>query len=161
MRSAGSARRADLGHLWMVANPPQHPGGDFGIAAGRATTGDGPRFTWSGIGAFRAGFVDALMGDFAAGETARMRPYLDAAIAQGRLGAELWAGPWADVGTPARLAALQAANPERSGPATLSRPFGIPFRPLVHRLDAERRRVAFFASHIWLWCRLWMPSPWC
>ncbi len=97
-----------LGHLWMVANPPQHPGGDFGIAGGRATTGaSGPRWTWSGIGAFRAGFVDELMRDFAPGARARMRPYLDAAIAAGRLDAELWPGDWADVGTPERLAALQ------------------------------------------------------
>lgn len=98
-----------LGHLWMVANPPQHPGGDFGIAAGRATAGEaGSHFTWSGIGAFRAAFVDELMGDFDVGAKARMRPYLDAAIAARRLGAELWPGHWADVGTPERLAALQA-----------------------------------------------------
>jgi N-acetyl-alpha-D-muramate 1-phosphate uridylyltransferase len=99
----------DLGHLWMVANPPQHPGGDFGVEAGRATAGGaGPRYTWSGIGAFRAAFVDALMGDFEPGAKARMRPYLDAAIQQRRLGAEVWPGAWADVGTPERLAALQA-----------------------------------------------------
>lgn len=97
-----------LGHLWMVSNPPQHPGGDFGIADGRAVAGsEGARFTWSGIGAFRAGFVDDLMTDFEPGAKARMRPYLDAAIAAGRLGAELWPGAWADVGTPERLAALQ------------------------------------------------------
>jgi MurNAc alpha-1-phosphate uridylyltransferase len=98
----------ELGHLWMVANPPQHPSGDFGIAAGLATVGrDGARHTWSGIGAFRAAFVHKLMDDFEAGAKARMRPYLDAAIAAGRLGAELWPGAWADVGTPERLAALQ------------------------------------------------------
>jgi MurNAc alpha-1-phosphate uridylyltransferase len=98
----------ELGHLWMVANPPQHPGGDFGIADGLATAGGvGPRQTWSGIGAFRAAFVDALMHDFEAGAKARMRPYLDAAIAARRLGAERWPGAWADVGTPERLAALQ------------------------------------------------------
>ena len=109
-RLARFAAGGDVGHLWMVANPPQHPGGDFGIEAGRASPGGGgPRFTWSGLGAFRAAFVDGLMGDFEVGAKARMRPYLDAAIAQGRLGAELWDGDWADVGTPERLAALQAA----------------------------------------------------
>jgi N-acetyl-alpha-D-muramate 1-phosphate uridylyltransferase len=100
----------DLAQLWMVANPPQHPGGDFGITAGHATAGsDGERFTWSGIGVFRPGFVTELMADLPVGAKARLRPYLDTAIAQRRLGAQLWEGGWADVGTPARLQALDAA----------------------------------------------------
>lgn len=103
-------RAPRLAHLWMVSNPPQHPGGDFGIdpAAQLATAGAaGERFTWSGIGAFRAAFVDELMTDLAVGTKAKLRPYLDAAIAQRRLGASHWRGDWADVGTPERLAALQ------------------------------------------------------
>jgi MurNAc alpha-1-phosphate uridylyltransferase len=108
-RLADFAASGDLARLWMVANPPQHPGGDFGIEAGRASAAPhAARYTWSGIGAFRAAFVDELMGDVAVGTRARMRPCLDAAIARGRLGAELWDGAWADVGTPERLAALQA-----------------------------------------------------
>jgi len=103
-------RAPRLGHLWMVSNPPQHPGGDFGIdaAAQLATPGAaGERFTWSGLGAFRAAFVDELMGDLTVGTKAKLRPYLDAAIVQRRLGASHWRGDWADVGTPERLAALQ------------------------------------------------------
>jgi MurNAc alpha-1-phosphate uridylyltransferase len=101
------ASGAQLAHLWMVANPAQNPAGDFGIAGGLATLGDtGPHFTWSGIGAFRAAFVQDLMADVAPGAKARLRPYLDAAIAARRLGAEFWPGEWADVGTPERLAAL-------------------------------------------------------
>ena len=46
------------------------------------------------------------MGDVAPGAKARLRPYLDAAMATRRLGAEFWPGDWADVGTPERLAAL-------------------------------------------------------
>ena len=49
------------------------------------------------------------MGDFEAGAKARLRPYLDAAIARRRLGATRWAGDWADVGTPERLRALDQA----------------------------------------------------
>ena len=99
----------ELGHLWMVPNPPQHPGGDFGVEAGLATTGrDGTRHTWSGIGLFRTEFITGLMAGLHVGEAARLRPYLDAAIAQGRLGAELYSGPWTDVGTPERLAELNA-----------------------------------------------------
>ena len=35
-----------------------------------------------------------------------MRPYLDAAIARRQLSAQMIATPWADVGTPQRLAEL-------------------------------------------------------
>ncbi|MGD9831768.1 MAG: NDP-sugar synthase [Piscinibacter sp.] len=105
--AAAALRPSQLGHLWMVPNPPQHPGGDFGIADGLAVAGaPGARFTWSGIGVFRPGFVTELMGDVEVGAKARLRPYLDAAIAQRRLGATAWAGAWADVGTPERLKAL-------------------------------------------------------
>ncbi|MFT3664049.1 N-acetylmuramate alpha-1-phosphate uridylyltransferase MurU [Piscinibacter sp.] len=107
--AAGTIQASRLGHLWMVPNPPQHPGGDFGIADGLALPArDGASFTWSGIGLFRPGFVTELMTDFAPGEKARLRPYLDAAIVQRRLGATRWTGDWADVGTPERLRALDA-----------------------------------------------------
>ena len=109
--AAGAIRPGQLGHLWMVANPPQHPGGDFGIADdGLAVAGrPGASFTWSGIGIFRPGFVTELMNDFEADTKARLRPYLDAAITRRRLGATRWTGDWADVGTPERLRALDAA----------------------------------------------------
>jgi N-acetyl-alpha-D-muramate 1-phosphate uridylyltransferase len=99
-----------LGQLWMVANPPQHPDGDFGIDADLACVGmPGERFTWSGLALFKPAFVTALMGDLAVGQKAKLRPCLDEAIAQRRLGAQRLATPWADVGTPERLAALNAA----------------------------------------------------
>ena len=102
-------RSDELAHLWMVPNPPQHPGGDFGITGGRATVGtEGARRTWSGIGLFRASFVTELMAGLTVGEPARLRPYLDTAIAQGRLGAEFYEGLWTDVGTPERLRELNA-----------------------------------------------------
>jgi MurNAc alpha-1-phosphate uridylyltransferase len=108
-KAAAALRPGALGHLWMVPNPPQHPGGDFGIVEGLAVAADGGAgLTWSGIGVFRPGFVTELMAALPVGEKARLRPYLDAAIAQRRLGAQLWDGPWADVGTPQRLRALDA-----------------------------------------------------
>ena len=96
--------------LWLVDNPPHHPDGDFGIGAdGRATAGP-PRFTWSGIGCFRREFVTEGMAGLAPGTPAKLRPYLDAEIAAGRLAAVHWRGAWTDVGTPERLAALNAAD---------------------------------------------------
>ena len=40
-----------------------------------------------------------------------LAPLLRAAIAQGRVSAELYTGAWADVGTPERLAALNQPDP--------------------------------------------------
>ena len=106
------ANGSDFGHLWMVPNPPQHPGGDFGLEGDRLVVGEpGARFTWSGIALFRRSFVTELMADLPAGTKAKLRPFLDAAITQRRLGATLYRGPWTDVGTPERLAELNAALP--------------------------------------------------
>ena len=112
-RDAATFQRSDeIGRLWMVPNPPQHPFGDFALDLGRGRLlpgGVGERLTWSGIGLFRAAFVSEGMATLAPGTPARLRPYLDAAIAQGRLGGVALDTPWADVGTPERLAALQVA----------------------------------------------------
>lgn len=107
--TAAALQPGDLAHLWLVPNPPQHPRGDFGLAGGRVSAGtDADRFTWSGIGVFRPGFVHELMVALPIGTPARLRPYLDTAIAQGRVGGQLWHGSWADIGTPERLRALDA-----------------------------------------------------
>ena len=94
------AAGGELAHLWLVANAPHHPLGDFGVdeATGLATSRE-PRRTWASVGLFRAGMFDGI----AAGTHAKLRPLLDAAMAAGRLGAEAWTGPWTDVGTIERL----------------------------------------------------------
>jgi MurNAc alpha-1-phosphate uridylyltransferase len=89
--------------LWMVANAPHHPGGDFAIdARGLAQSGGEPKRTWASVGLFRP----ALFAGIAPGTRLALRPRLDAAIAAGRLGARAWDGPWTDVGTVERWAAL-------------------------------------------------------
>lgn len=98
----------DLGHLWMVPNPPQHPLGDFGLSPqGRLLMRDDPSvmscYTYSTVGLLQSGLVQGIQ----AGERAPLRPCLEVAIAQGRLGGSLHLGPWADVGTPQRWEALQ------------------------------------------------------
>ena len=92
--------------LWLVPNRPHHPGGDFGIdAQGLALSGDAvsPRYTWSCVGLFKASLFAALP----PGGKAALRPSLEAAIGRRALAAELYMGPWTDVGTPERWAALQ------------------------------------------------------
>ena len=101
-----------LGQLWMVPNPAQHPDGDFGIASGLACVGTpGERLTWSGIALFKPEFVTTLMSELRPGVPARLRPYLDRAIALHRLGAQHLGCAWADVGTPQRLDELNRAAP--------------------------------------------------
>ena len=95
-----------LGRLWMVDNAPHHPGGDFGIdAEGLASRVAEPKLTWASIGLFRA----ALFEDIVPGTKMALRPKLELALDQRRLRATKYDGHWTDVGTMARLAALQAA----------------------------------------------------
>lgn len=107
-----------LAHLWLVPNPAHHPQGDFGLdtASGLALNlppGDGrPRYTYSTIGLYRrALFLPpwcAVAPDNPRGQRAKLAPVLRAAMDQGRVSAELYHGPWTDVGTPQRLAELNA-----------------------------------------------------
>ncbi len=90
-----------LGWLVMVANPPQHPEGDFALEAG-CISDQAPRLTFSGFGVYRPGLFEQVP----RGRKAKLAPLLRAAMDQRRLGGELHAGQWEDVGTPARLAAL-------------------------------------------------------
>jgi len=98
----------DQAHLVLVDNPPHHPQGDFVLGGGRVTNADIPltphpaRFTFSGIGVYhRALFAHTL-----AGVKAPLAPLLRLAIEDGLVSGEYYGGRWEDVGTPARLNAL-------------------------------------------------------
>jgi MurNAc alpha-1-phosphate uridylyltransferase len=101
-------------HLWLVPNPPHNPKGDFGLSAdGRAlNTADGARFTYSTIGLYRRALFEAPWCDILAGNpqgtAAPLAPLLRQAMDAGRVTAEIYRGPWTDVGTPERLAELNA-----------------------------------------------------
>lgn len=94
-----------LAHLVMVPNPPHHAEGDFGITDGLAHPDGNPSYTYAGIGVFQK----ALFADLIPGEFATLGPLLKEASATGRISAELFRGFWSDVGTPNRLAALNAS----------------------------------------------------
>ncbi len=95
--------KTDLAHLVMVSNPPQHPEGDFALLGDRLSEQGMSRLTYSGIGLYRAEMVAA-----AEGPAFSLAPLLRAAIRAGRVGGEHYQGRWMDIGTPERLAALDA-----------------------------------------------------
>lgn len=100
-----------LAHLVLVENPQQHPHGDFGLADGRVLAAAPLCHTFSGIGAYHP----ALFGGIARGSKARLADVLVAAMGEGRVSGELFRGRWHDVGTPERLAAVDAAASAGNG----------------------------------------------
>jgi MurNAc alpha-1-phosphate uridylyltransferase len=106
-RTALAPADATLAHLVMVPNPPQHSLGDFvlkGEEVGAGETAAGANLTFSGIGIYRP----ALFAGLQRGQPAKLAPLLHEAIAAGRVSGERHDGQWTDVGTPERLAALDA-----------------------------------------------------
>lgn len=97
---------AGLAHLVLVDNPTHHPDGDFALdGQGRVDArNEGQRLTFSGIGVYRpALFAGCRPGVFP------LAPLLRTALRAGAVSGEHYAGRWVDVGTPARLAALDQA----------------------------------------------------
>jgi len=105
-------------HLVLVDNPPHNPRGDFVLGAdGRVASGDGeaPRLTFAGIGVYRPRLLDGwrgVVGDAPGADRTpprfRLAPLLRAAMARGAVTGERHPGAWTDVGTPERLAKLDA-----------------------------------------------------
>jgi len=90
-------------HLVLVDNPAHHPEGDFSLrdcVVGMA----GARLTFSGIGAYHP----ALFAGIARGEKFRLAALLAQPIAAGGVTGEHFHGEWHDIGTPQRLAELDA-----------------------------------------------------
>lgn len=130
---AAFARSPLLAHIWMVPNPDHNPQGDFAVVAlpgGRLLAHSGeasdapdsatpasapPRHTYSTIGLYKKAFFAQPWCGIAPGNpegvAAPLAPMLRAAMAQGLVGASLYPERWVDVGTPERLAALNANGP--------------------------------------------------
>ncbi|KAF0164656.1 MAG: Nucleoside-diphosphate-sugar pyrophosphorylase family protein [Rhodocyclaceae bacterium] len=107
-RALAALTATGLAHLVLVPNPPHHPRGDFsltGMEVGGDITAAGAQVcTFSGIGIYRP----QLFADIRRGERAQLAPLLRAAMAARKVSGELHAGRWTDVGTPQRLAELDA-----------------------------------------------------
>jgi len=93
----------DLAALVMVPNPAHHPRGDFVLEQGRVHTGDDRRLTFSGISVLHPDlFQGCSDGAFP------LAPLLVSAMNKGRVAGKVHHGLWSDVGTPERLAQLEA-----------------------------------------------------
>jgi N-acetyl-alpha-D-muramate 1-phosphate uridylyltransferase len=117
-RYAGGLPARDQAHLVLVPNPEHNPRGDFACDAGRmiepvpgleadtavaAQLAALPRHTFSGLGVYQPSLFNGCSdGIF------KLAPLLRSAAALGRVSVELFDGDWLDIGTPERLAALNA-----------------------------------------------------
>lgn len=111
------ARSSHLAHLWLVPNPAHNLRGDFGLspqglALNLPPDDPGPRYTYSTIALLRAELFAAPWCDIPPGNPsgvpAPLAPLLRRAMDAGRVSASLYTGRWTDVGTPERLAELNA-----------------------------------------------------
>lgn len=98
----------DLACLWMIANPPWHPAGDFALRDGRLhLDGDDKakaRLTYANFGLFHP----AMFAGIAPGSRLPLRPLLDVLIPAGRIRGAVFDAVWENLGTPAQLAELDA-----------------------------------------------------
>lgn len=103
-------------HLVLVDNPAHNPSGDFAIDSAGCIHSEGDaRLTFSGIGVYRPELLmnwrDIIGERNGADETPprfKLAPLLRASMGKGRISGEHHAGRWTDVGTPGRLAELDA-----------------------------------------------------
>jgi len=92
-----------LGHLVLVPNPEHNHAGDFGLSGDVVTVDTTEKLTYAGIALLHPGLVDGTApGKFP------LAPLLIAAMKRRAITGEFFGGRWVDVGTPERLALLDA-----------------------------------------------------
>ena len=90
-------------HLVLVPNPPHHPGGDFAFEGERVVNAGQPKYTFSGIGVYRASLFASVRE-----RVFPLAPVLRQAMENRLVTGEFHAGRWFDIGAPARLVALES-----------------------------------------------------
>ncbi|HSQ82946.1 MAG TPA: nucleotidyltransferase family protein [Casimicrobiaceae bacterium] len=91
-------------HMVMVPNPPYHPEGDFALQDGRVALASSARLTFGNIGIYDT----ALFAGLPPRVRLKMLPLYRDWIGRGIVSGERYDGPWANVGTPDDLRALDA-----------------------------------------------------
>lgn len=104
-RAAGTLQAdGTLAHLLLVPNPAHHPDGDFTLVDGHVGETGGPKLTFSGVAAYHP----SLFGALDPNAPAKLAPLLRAAMRGRQVTGALHTGHWFDVGTPQRLADVDA-----------------------------------------------------
>jgi len=105
MDAMAATREPPRAHLVLVPNPPYHSEGDFALEGDKVVLDGAARLTFGNIGIYDM----ALFAGLPRGVKLRMLPLYRKWIARGIVSGERYDGPWANVGTPADLAELDAA----------------------------------------------------
>jgi MurNAc alpha-1-phosphate uridylyltransferase len=96
-----------LAHLVLVNNPSHHPDGDFLLGADARLSPGGNKgataYTYSGLALYHPRFFEGV-----APNKLPLRPLLESGMGQSTVTGEYFAGRWLDLGTPERLAELDA-----------------------------------------------------
>lgn len=100
------ADRRDVAWLYLVKNPDHHPKGDFALNLYSIANEGAPLWTFANIGVYRPEMFDAI----APGDYAKLGPLIRDYAARGRVGGEVYAGAWTNVGTVEQLEALNALS---------------------------------------------------
>ena len=93
-----------LAYLFLVENPDHNPQGDFQLKGSlvKDKGSQGSELTFSGAGIYHQDLFKSIK----MGEVAKLAPILRQAMNEDQVLGELLSVPWADVGTPERLAEL-------------------------------------------------------
>ena len=96
--------KRDIAWLYLTPNPWHNPEGDFGLNMYSLTNDGNPKWNFANIGVYRPEMFDGI----APGEVVRIGPLMRKFIEQGRIGGEIYTGPWVNVGTVEQLEELNA-----------------------------------------------------
>jgi MurNAc alpha-1-phosphate uridylyltransferase len=94
----------DLAHLVLVSNPSHNPKGDFALTNSRVAAEGTEKLTFSGIGLYQP---KIFIGQ--SEERFPLAPLLRNAMLQNKVSGHHHQGVWTDVGTPERLAEINAS----------------------------------------------------
>jgi MurNAc alpha-1-phosphate uridylyltransferase len=96
--------KRDIAWLYLTPNPWHNPEGDFGMTMYTLSNDGNPKWNFSNIGVYRPEMFDGI----APGQSARLGTLMRTFVAQGRIGGELYDGPWVNVGTVQQFEELNA-----------------------------------------------------
>jgi len=95
----------DLAHLVLVNNPSHNPNGDFALNNDRVTSDGANKLTFSGVGLYQPSLFVAQPE-----ERFPLAPLLREAMSLSKVSGFHHRGVWMDIGTPERLAEINASS---------------------------------------------------